>query len=322
LGEELVKWAEKTNVPMFTEMLSKSTVGERHPLFGGVYSGAAAPQHVKDMVEQSDCILMLGVMLTDMVLGSAKPNFALRQTVRANVGCLKVRNHNYSDIVFPEFCSKLFQSQVTKKPSPVVYKKGVPKPFEVAEGNPKIKTQRFFEKIDSIISKNTAIITDVGDCMFGAMDLTVSHANTFISPAYYTSMGMAIPAALGVSLAQPETRPIVLVGDGAFQMSFSEISTLVRRNLNPIIFVLNNKGYTTERFILDGKFNDIHNWDYHYATMVFGGEGHYVETEKELEDAVNSAFKSKVATIINVVVEPKDITPALSRVTAGLASRV
>ena len=75
-------------------------------------------------------------------------------------------------------------------------------------------------------------------------------------------MGFSIPAALGVQTAVPETRPIVLVGDGAFQMSVSEISTIIERGLNPIIFVLNNGGYTTERFLLDCPFNDISNCEY------------------------------------------------------------
>ena len=201
LGESLIKWAEKTNIPMFTEILSKSTVGERHPLFGGVYSRNAAPQSVRDKVEQSDCILMLGVMLTDMVLGGTQAKFTHRQTIRANVGELKISNHNYKDVVFSEFCESLFRTELAKKPLPAICKKLVPKSF-VAEINAKLTTRRFFEKIDSIITKKNVIITDVGDSLFGAVDLTVAHADSFISPAYYASMGMAIPAALGVRLGE------------------------------------------------------------------------------------------------------------------------
>jgi indolepyruvate decarboxylase len=64
-------------------------------------------------------------------------------------------------------------------------------------------------------------------------------------------MGPAIPGALGVGLAKPDVRPVVLVGDGAFQMSLSELSSLLDNKLNPIVFVLNNHGYTTERFLLE-----------------------------------------------------------------------
>lgn len=323
LGNELVKWAERTNIPIFTELLSKSTVGEMHPLFGGVYSGNSAVAQIKDMVDQSDCILMLGVLLTDLILGGAKPDFISRQTVRANVGSLKVRNHGYSDIVFSEFCSALFRSDPGKRSSPAIYKKSPANKFVVSAGDPKITTGRFFEKIDSIITSKTVIISDVGDSLFGSSDLTITHANSFIGPAYYTSMGMAIPGSLGVCLAKPEMRPIVIVGDGAFQMSLSEISTLVRRRLNPIIFVLNNRGYTTERFLLDGKFNDIADWEYHKVVDLFGGgSGYRVSTESDLESAVTSAIGNAEVSVINVIVGPRDITPALGRAIAGLRNHI
>jgi indolepyruvate decarboxylase len=281
------------------------------------------------MVDGSDCILMLGVMLTDLMIGSAKPAFASRQTVRANIGTrdrpgsLKVRNHTYEDIVFQEFCSALFgkYAEIAKKPSPAIFKKEAKKRW-VANKETKITTVRFFEKVDSIIDKNSAIVTDVGDVLFGALDLTVDHVNSYISPAYYTSMGNAIPASLGVCLAKPGVRPIVLVGDGAFQMSLSEISNLVRYKLNPIIFVLNNRGYTTERFILDGKFNDIADWNYHKVTDVFGGEGYKVYTEQDLDAAVAKSLASDQVSVINVVVGPKDVSPALERVTASLSKRL
>ena len=83
-------------------------------------------------------------------------------------------------------------------------------------------------------------------------------------------MGFAVPAALGAQVARPNLRPVVIVGDGAFQMTGMELSTIAARKLNPIIIVLNNKGYGTERVILDGPFNDINNWQYHRIVDVLG----------------------------------------------------
>ena len=76
-------------------------------------------------------------------------------------------------------------------------------------------------------------------------------------------MGFAIPARVGVQVANRQLRPLVLVGDGAFQMTCMELSSTVRQKFNPIVIVLNNKGYSTERFIQEGQFNDIHNWQDH-----------------------------------------------------------
>ena len=168
------------------------------------------------------------------------------------------------------------------------------------------------------------VIADVGDCLFGAADLTIYRKTEFISPAYYTSMGFAIPASIGVNVAAPDRRPLVLVGDGAFQMTCMELSTAVRHGFNPIVIVLNNKGYTTERFLQDGPFNDILNWNYHrMPDLLGGGWGFEVRTEGELDQALNAALANQDAfSILNVHLEPDDISEALKRLAEGLSKRL
>src|SRR6185312_16608727 len=122
-------------------------------------------------------------------------------------------------------------------------------------------------------------------------DLAMSRRTEFVSPAYYTSMGFALPAALGAGMANPASRALVIVGDGAFQMTGMELSSIARHGFNPIVIVLNNHGYTTERFLLDGPFNDIHEWKFHKIPEVLGtGLGLEVRTEIELDDALNTAL--------------------------------
>ena len=95
-------------------------------------------------------------------------------------------------------------------------------------------------------------MADVGDALFGAADLFIRERTEFISPAYYTSMGFAVPASVGAQLANPKLRPLVLVGDGAFQMTGMELATVARYGLNPVVVLLNNRGYGTERHMQDG----------------------------------------------------------------------
>jgi indolepyruvate decarboxylase len=168
-----------------------------------------------------------------------------------------------------------------------------------------------------------AIIADIGDSLFGAADLTVHHNNHFMSPAFYTSMGSAIPGALGVQTAMPDVRPIVIVGDGAFQMSCLELSTIVERGLNPIVFVLNNDGYTTERFLLDGDFNNIRSWNYHNVTeLINGGQQVVCENEDVLYEGVQKALDSKELFVLNVKVARDDISEGLSRMTTVLSKKI
>lgn len=322
LGGQLVRFAERHNIPMVTTLLSKSTINEHNPLFAGVYCGNQTTQEsLRNLVDESDCLLIFGEMLTDMMLGFQSPKFTKRQTISCSIEGLKIKNHSYTNVGFVDFCEKLFKSDLgvkfpTKLPVKIKIQKFEPIP------DLKLTTSRFFEKINSILTDNMAVVADIGECLFGAAELTVSHHN-FISPAFYCSMGPAIPGALGVQLAKPNIRPIVLVGDGAFQMSMSELSTILQHKLNPIVFVLNNKGYTTERFLLDGPFNDIRNWEYHKVTeLLQGGVGVKVETEDQLEAAINAALHSTTLFVVNVSVDPSDISPGLKRLVENLSKKV
>jgi indolepyruvate decarboxylase len=168
------------------------------------------------------------------------------------------------------------------------------------------------------------VICDIGDSLFGAADLTIHRRTEFLSPAYYTSMGFAIPAAVGAQIARRRMRCVVFVGDGAFQMTGQELSTVARLGLNPIVFVLNNKGYTTERVINDGPYNDLYEWAYHRCPEVFrAGWGCQVRTEGELEDALAKAqANTKSFSIVNVHLDPWDCSDALARLGRRLGRRV
>lgn len=323
LGSQLVRFAERHNIPMVTTLLSKSCINEHHPLFAGIYRGIQTTEEsLRKLVDDSDCLMIFGEMLTDMTLGFQSPKFTKRQTIFCSTEGLKVKNHNYTNINFLDFCVKLFKSDVGHIFGSILSDKNEINKFIPTEN--KICTDRFFEKIDSVLKEHPelAVVADIGECLFGASELTVPHHH-FFSPAFYCSMGFAIPGALGVQLASPGLRPLVLVGDGAFQMSISELSTFLQLKLNPIIFILNNNGYTTERFLLDGPFNNIRNWNYHeVVSLLNGGKGLKVETEGELEDAINIALKATELFIINVCVLSNDVSVSLRRMAENLSKKV
>lgn len=321
LSEDLVKFAERLNIPVCVTLLSKSVINEQHPLFAGLYFGSGSSEATRKIVDESDCLLMFGAVNTDMSLCFRPAQFTKRQVVSADVDLLRVKNHTYPSVQFADFCKSFFKTDLAKKDLPNMPPKKERKVFDPKE-NTKITSDRLFAKIDSILNKSMAICADIGDALFGAADLTVHHKHHFLSPAFYTSMGPAIPYALGVQTCIPEVRPIVIVGDGAFQMSCSELSTIVDKGLNPIVFVLNNDGYTTERLLLEGDFNNIRRWNYHKITEVVGGTGVVVNTEEELDKAVTQALDSKQLFVINVVLGRKDISQGLKRMTDGLAKRV
>ena len=170
------------------------------------------------------------------------------------------------------------------------------------------------------------VIADPGDALFASSELVIHRQTEFISPAYYTSMGFAVPAALGAMVARPDLRPVVLVGDGAFQMTGMELSTIVRHGFNPIVIVLDNQGYGTERQLHPGQheFNDIQPWHYHKLPEVLGGgTGYEVRTEGEFDEALRSALAdTREMSLIHVHLDPNDCSRTLERLAQKLGQRI
>ncbi|HEX8201201.1 MAG TPA: thiamine pyrophosphate-dependent enzyme, partial [Isosphaeraceae bacterium] len=198
-----------------------------------------------------------------------------------------------------------------------------PESWTPQPGTP-MTTARLFARLNRMLDDRMIVIADIGDALFGAADMTMCRRTEFLGPAYYTSMGFGVPAAVGAGVANRALRPLVIVGDGAFQMTGMELSTAARQGLAPIVIVMNNKGYTTERFLLEGSFNDIHPWAFHKVPEVLGcGLGLEVRTEDELDAALGAALAHTAGfSLLNVHLDPLDKSPALARLTERLSSRV
>ena len=324
LQAEVVKLAEKTGIPMCATLLGKSVVSEKHPLYLGIYEGAMGREDVRRYVEESDCVILLGTFMTDINLGIYTAHLDPGKCIYVTSENLRIRHHYFHDVLLSDFVKGLIKSELHPPrralPEP---KQSGDKKFEVKPGAG-VTTRRLFERINEMLDETMVVVADVGDCLFGAADLSIHRRTEFVSPAYYTSMGFAIPASVGVQVANPDLRPIVLVGDGAFQMTCLELSTAVRHGFNPIVVVLNNKGYTTERFLQDGPFNDILNWHYHrLPDLLGGGWGFEVRTEGDLDQALNAALANHdTFSLLNVHLDPLDVSPALNRLAKRLSKKL
>ena len=324
LQDDLVVLAEGAGLPIATTILGKSVVSEGHPLFVGVYEGAMGRAEVAECVEASDCLLMLGCFLTDINLGIFTANLDPSKCIDATSEDLRIRHHHYREVRLEDFVKGLIARglKLTRQPIP---------PREPAEAAPWVAvpnapttSARLFARLDKLLSEDMVVIADIGDSLFGSADLHMTRRTEFISPAYYTSMGFALPAAVGAGVAHRGHRALVIVGDGAFQMTGMELSTIARQKLNPIVVVLNNHGYTTERFILEGSFNDIHDWKFHKIPEVLGtGLGIEVRTEGELDAALDRAVANTGSfSLLNVHLDKMDRSPALERLATRLAGRL
>ena len=324
LQDDLIALAEQTGMPIATTILGKSVISEGHPLFAGVYEGAMGRAEVTECVESADCLLMLGCFLTDINLGIFTAKLDPSRCIDATSEDLRIRYHHYSDVRLDDFIRGLTARDLKLARTPVPARPEVlATPWVPKQGEP-MTSARLFSRLNHLIDDSMTVIADIGDCLFGSVDLSMSRRTEFLSPAYYTSMGFSVPAAVGVGMANPQSRALVIVGDGAFQMTGMELSTVARHGLNPIVVILNNHGYTTERFLLEGTFNDIQEWAFHKIPLVFGtGLGFEVRTEEEFESALQASVANTTSfSLINVHLDRYDRSPALERLAEKISKMV
>jgi indolepyruvate decarboxylase len=324
LQDQLLKLASQTNIPVASTILSKSVIAEHHPFHLGVYEGAMGREEVRQYVESSDCVILLGAFLTDVNLGLFTARLDPARSIYATSEKLSIRYHNYEDVRFKDFVRGLLRTRLRRR---VLSRIPHPKPpgaLPRRAGDKRITMKRLFERLNSFLRDDTVVVSDVGDALFGAADLFIHRRTEFLGPAYYASMGFGVPAGIGAQLGNPKLRPVVLVGDGAFQMTGMELATAIQYQLNPIVIVLNNTGYGTERHMQDGPYNDVLPWSYHRLPEVLGaGRGFAINAEAELECALVAAEQEKDGfCLLDVRLDPMDRSPALHRLASRLAERI
>jgi indolepyruvate decarboxylase len=299
LGGSLLQFVESLELPFATMLSSKSVLPELHPQFIGIYQGGWSRATVRQQVESSDCLLSLGVWKTDMDTGMFSDHLDPSRVIRAGNGQVRIGDREYRNVQLGDFIQGLKtavrpRSYLNSHPAAPYQARA---PF-IPEESKKLTAFRLYERLDSFLDDRMILLAEPGDAFCAALDFHIEEAENFIVQAFYTSIGYCTPAALGVSCIRPGKRPVVLTGDGAFQMTAQELSTLIRQRCPAIILILNNDGYLVERVLHeDGPYNDIQMWNYADLPAAFGGGTHAVgirvTTEGELDRALTAAAAGK-----------------------------
>ncbi len=322
LEDKLIELLERTGYPITTTLLGKSCISEIHPQFIGNYVGALSKESVRDRVESADCILCLGAIMSDMNLGGYTAKLDDNRLINANSETVKIKHHFYQPIYLGDFLDGLVKKLTPKDPITLDIKPAAESLHHALNYEPEqaLTNQYFYQRINPFIEDDYIVIADTGDAIVATMDILMHKNADFIGQAFYLSIGYSIPACLGAALASPTSRLIVFVGDGAFQMTAQELSTIIRHHLNPIIFLINNDGYTIERVIQDGSYNDLQPWKYHQLPQIFGESWSCeVSTQAELEEALmNAKQNTHCVSFIEVHLDRWDCSQGLIRLGQAL----
>ena len=296
LQQDFAGFLDKTGFPYVTMMLGKSVLSEQHPQFIGLFEGERSREYVRNRVESADCILQLGAVLTDFNTGGFTTNLDDAKTISANIRSVRIKHHYYENVSLHDFILGLTEKLTRRDPATLdihcaadgcvhrraeLYLPDVPKPLTI---------KRFFDRMSHFIEDDAIVIAETGVSLFSAAEMLMPEGATFIGQTFYGSIGYTIGATLGAGMAAPDRQVVLFVGDGSFQVTGQDLSTMIRNHLKPVIFLINNDGYTIERVISDRLYNDLQPWKYHKLVEVFGGGlGLDVRTEGELEEALTKA---------------------------------
>ena len=345
LQAELRELAERTGIPVAATMLGKGVFPEDHPLYMGIYVGGASGENLRQYVEDSDCLLMLGTYLSDFNMGIFTHNLEPRNAVHATSENIRVKYHVFHDVPLQDFMRELLKSprlgrrtfafpgQRISPPASLETQRHGEETQEEKEGtlqnssvsalNEPVSMKAIVEELNRFIRPEHLVVTDVGDCLFAGIDVQTRHALGFLCPAYYLSMGFGLPGAIGAQIADPHARPILLIGDGAFQMMGMELLSAKRYHLNPIILLLNNASYATLRFMNpESAYTDIPTTNYADLARVLGGEGFTVDTTQDLRDALEKAQASPLVGLLDIHLAPDDTSQVLQNLAAANRKRI
>ena len=228
--------------------MGKGGVDETHPLVVGVYSGASSDDGVRRMVERSDLVLELGVDINDITTGAFTLGVADERRIAVDHTGLRVGFRDFPGVGLDDLLDGLEARPPPRGAPP----KRLPSAWARGDdGDRRITSDLVAARLDAFLRPADILVSDVGVGAHLAMDVRLKRARQFHIERLYVGMGFAVPAAIGARLARGRGRPVVLVGDGSFQMTGMDLSTAVSQGLDPIVLVLDNHGYGAERAIVE-----------------------------------------------------------------------
>ena len=318
LEERVAELARRLGIPVVTSFMGLGLLtGHDVPLLG-TYLGLAGSPEVSRQVEDSDGLLLLGVIVSDTNFAVSARRIDLRFAIQALGGRVVMGHHVYPDVALGRLVDALLEripprraAAAQPQPQPTVLAaRAGDTPFD--ENAPVVPAD-IARAVNRLMQRHGPIplACDVGDCLFTALDIDPT---ALIAPGYYASMGYGVPAGLGLQAATGR-RPIVLVGDGAFQMTGWELGNAQRYGWDPVVLVFNNASWEMLRaFEPDAGFNALGTWDFASMAAGMGGDGHLVRTCGELERALDRAWASRGRfQLIDIRIAPGERSPTLSR---------
>ncbi|WP_311791143.1 MULTISPECIES: thiamine pyrophosphate-binding protein [Pantoea] len=323
--QALARLRQQRAIPCATLLMGKGVLDEQQPGYVGTYAAAGSESGVSEAIEQADVTLCVGVRFTDTLTAGFTQNFAPSQLIDLQPFAASVAGERFAPLTMADALSELetlfarYGERWALAPhAPLV---------EAEDEAAYISQTAFWRAMQHFLQPGDIILADQGTAAFGAAALRLPPGAQLLVQPLWGSIGYTLPAAFGAQTAAPAQRVILITGDGSAQLTIQELGSMLRDGQRPVIFLLNNEGYTVERAIHGAtqRYNDIAQWNWTALPQAFclhGQAQSWRVTEcVQLEEVMARLQAPDCLTLIEVAMHKDDLPPLLRKVTACLAQR-
>ena len=319
----LQRWMAETPMAHATLLMGKGLFDERHPAFVGTYSAGASSDYVRLAIEDADTIFCVGTQFVDTLTAGFTQQLPQERTIDVQPHASRIGTSWFNIpmeqavTTLRELCLEMSFSLPPERP-PVAR-------IQVEKGP--LTQENFWHTVQQYLAPNDIILVDQGTAAFGAAALSLPGGAEVLVQPLWGSIGYALPAAFGAQTACPDRRVILIIGDGAAQLTLQELGSMLRDGQSPVILLLNNDGYTVERAIhgANQRYNDIAAWSWTLMPQAFSRECQAecwrVTQAVQLEEVLARLSHPQRLSLIEVVLPKADLPELLRTVTRALESR-
>ncbi len=313
---KVAELSRRLGIPVVTSFMGRGLLAEEDAPLVGTYMGVAGFPEVTQLVESSDGLFLLGEIICDTNFAVSETKIDMRKTIQALDGRVTIGYHSYADLPLAALVDRMLE-RADKKEKVFDVKRQV-FPYGLAADDATITPTDIATAVNDLMAAHgkMPIASDMGDCLFTAME--IAHT-ALVAPGYYATMGYGVPAGLGLQAATG-LRPLILVGDGAFQMTGWELGNCKRYGWDPIVLLFNNASWEMLRtFQPESSFNDLGHWGFAEMAAGMGGDGVRVNTRAELIAALDKAMATRGRfQLIDITIPRGVLSETLSRFVAGV----
>ncbi|KAJ3763941.1 pyruvate decarboxylase [Lentinula raphanica] len=302
--EEVRSFVETAGFAVYASPMGKSVVSEAYERYGGLYTGATTRPEIKAKIEDAKLLISIGALKSDLNTGNFTSRLNVARTVELHHTTTKIKFSEYAGVGMKYLLLKLASVLATK---PGIRSKALTNPVPKwtyplpQESDEKVISQAWlWARIGQFLQPKDVVIAETGTSAFGVLDIPFPDNAIFVSQILWGSIGWTVGSTLGAAVAAREKglgRVILFIGDGSIQLTVQELSTMLREDLKPIVFILNNGGYTIERALRGErrKYNDTVNWGWPHLMQALGDvdgtrtKSYVVNTKAEMDELLNDA---------------------------------